>query len=152
MRGVPQGRVISPTLFLLYINNITTVLRRHVSNTLHADDLAVWSASEYTTSSTYRIQEAVNKVEQWTNDWGLQISEVKTQATVFSLYTFKESRHKAWRQDTAPSRDSHFSRGKAWHPTLMETIHRGHGEKKASRSFLSWRNCLEHTGVPTPRF
>ena len=88
--GVPQGGVISPTLFLLYINNITTVLPRHVSNTLHADDLAVWSASEYTTSSAYRIQEAVNKVEQWTNDWGLHISESKTQATVFSLSTSKE--------------------------------------------------------------
>ena len=84
--GVPQGGVISPTLFLLHIN-ITTVLPRHVSNTLHADDLVVWSASEYTTSSAYRIQEAVNKVEQWTNDWGLQMSEVKTQATVFSLCT-----------------------------------------------------------------
>ena len=82
--GVPQGGVISPTLFLLYINNITTVLP------LHADDLAVCSASEYTTSSAYRIQEAVNKVEQWTNDWGLQIGEVKTQATVFSLSTSKE--------------------------------------------------------------
>ena len=87
--GVPQGGVISRTLFLLYIN-ITTVLPRHVSNTLHADDLALWSASEHTTSSAYRIQEAVNKVEQWTNDWGLQISEVKTQATVFSLSTSKE--------------------------------------------------------------
>ena len=59
-------------------------------NTLHADDLAVWSASEYTTSSAYRIQEAVNKVEQWTNDWGLQISEVKTQTTIFPLSTSKE--------------------------------------------------------------
>ena len=60
--GVPQGGVLTDTL--LHINNITTVLPRHVSNTLHADDLVVWSASEYTTSSAYRIQEAVNKVEQ----------------------------------------------------------------------------------------
>ena len=56
----------------------------------YADDLAVWSASEYTTYSAYGIQEAVNKAGQWTNDWGLQISEVKTQATVFFFFTSKE--------------------------------------------------------------
>ena len=66
------------------------MLPRHVSNTLHADDLAVLSASEYTTSSAYRIQEVMNKVEQWTNDWSLQISQVKTQATVLSLSASKE--------------------------------------------------------------
>ena len=49
--GVPQGDVFSPTLFLLYINNITTILPRHVSNTLHVDDLAVWSAADHTTSA-----------------------------------------------------------------------------------------------------
>ena len=89
MRGVPQGGVISPTLFLLYIN-ITTILPRHVSNTLHADDLAVWSAADHTTSAAYRIQEAVTRIQQWTDEWGLQISKIKTQATVFSLATLKE--------------------------------------------------------------
>ena len=112
MRGVPQRGVISPTLFLLYINNIMTVLSRHVSNTLYADDLAVWSASEYT-SSAYRIQQAVNKVQQWTNDWCLQISEVKTQASFLPLHLQRKSRHKAWRQDTAPNGDSHLFLGKA---------------------------------------
>ena len=64
MRGAPQEGVISPTPFLLYINIITTVLPRHVSKTLHTDDLAVWNTSEYITSSAYRIQGAVNKVKQ----------------------------------------------------------------------------------------
>ena len=68
------------------------------------------------------------------------------------LHLQRKSRHKAWRQDSAASGDSHLSRGKAWHPTHMEATHRGHGDKKASRSLLSWRNCLEHTGVPTLRF
>ncbi|KAK7087372.1 hypothetical protein V1264_021433 [Littorina saxatilis] len=88
--GVPQGGVISPTLFLLYINNITTVLPRHVSNTLHADDLAIWSTADLATSAACRIQTVVHDVHQWTEDWGLQVSEVKTQATVFSLSTTKE--------------------------------------------------------------
>ena len=125
MRGVPQGGVISPTLFLLHINNITTVLPRHVSNTLHADDLAVWSASEYTTSSAYRIQEAVNKVDQWTNDWGLQISEVKTQATVFSLSTSKEKVAKKFGDKTLPQVET---------PTFLEV-------KLDTR--LSWKPHIE---------
>ena len=57
---------------------------------LHADDLAVWSAADHTTSAAYRIQEAVTRIQQWTDEWGLQISKIKTQATVFSLATLKE--------------------------------------------------------------
>ena len=89
--AVPQGDVISPTFFLLYINNITTILPRHLSNTLHADDLAVWSAADHTTSAAYMIQETVTRIQQWTDEWGLQISKIKTQATVFSLATLKEN-------------------------------------------------------------
>ena len=85
--GGPQGGVISPTLFLIYINNHT----RHVSNTLHADELAVLSAADHTTSAGYRIQEAVTRIQQWTDEWGLQISKINTQATVFSLATLKET-------------------------------------------------------------
>ena len=107
-RRVPQGGVISTTLFLLYINNITTVLPRHVSNTLHADDLAVWNASEYTTPSAYRIQEAVNKVQQWTNNCGIQITEMKTHATIFSLSTSKENVTIKLGEKTVSSRDSHL--------------------------------------------
>ena len=138
MRGVPQGGVISPKLFLLYINNITTVLPRHFSNTLHADDLAVSSASKYTTSSTYRIQEAVKEVEQWTNDWGLQISEVKTQVTVFSLSPSKEKVTIKLGDKTLPQVETPTFLGikldtrLSWKPLIEDTE-----EKNASRSLLS---------------
>ena len=36
---------------LVYMNDITTTVPRHVSNTLHADDFAVWCAEEQTTAS-----------------------------------------------------------------------------------------------------
>ena len=44
----------------------------------------------------------MNKAEQWTNDWGLQISEMKTQATVFSLSTSKEKVAIKLRDKTLP--------------------------------------------------
>ena len=36
--------------FLVYINKITTVLPIYVSNTLHADNLAIWNSAHYSSS------------------------------------------------------------------------------------------------------
>ena len=104
--GVPQGGVISPILFLIYINDITNILPKHVSNTLHADDLAVWSASEQTSTAAYRLQMSVDRIEQWTKDWGLEINKVKTVATLFTLSTSKEKIKIKLGNTTLPQEDT----------------------------------------------
>ena len=88
--GVPQGGVISPLLFLIYINDITNAIPRHVSNSLHADDLAIWSTAEHATTATYRIQKTVEQIQEWTDNLGLQLNKFKTVATVSSLSTVKD--------------------------------------------------------------
>lgn len=88
--GVPQGGVLSPTLFLLFINDITDTIRKHVSNSLHADDLAAWTSSEHTSTATYRLQEVINNIAAWTEEWGLELNTTKTTTTLFSLSTVKE--------------------------------------------------------------
>ena len=85
--GVPQGGVVSSTLFLLCTDDITTTVPRHVSNTLHADDFAVWCAEEHTTTAVHRIQNTINEVCSWTESWALQLNTTKTVSTLFTLST-----------------------------------------------------------------
>jgi ribonuclease HI len=90
-QGVPQGGVISPTLFNIFINDITKNLAKHISRALHADDLAIWSAAEHLSTAQSRMQAALNVISKWTSDWGVQINLSKTVVTCFSLSNVQES-------------------------------------------------------------
>ena len=67
-QGVPQGGVLSPTLFLIFIDDIIKELPKGVQGAIYADDLVIWCSEEYVTTARYRIQNALNKIEVWTKD------------------------------------------------------------------------------------
>ena len=104
--GVPEGGVLSPTLFLVYSSDILTSITKRVSNTLHEDDLAIWNASEHTTIAAYRIQEAINGINKWTLDRDLEINTGKTNSTLFSVSTSKEQIKLRRKDQTVPLTDT----------------------------------------------
>ena len=85
--GVPQGGVLSPTLFLVFINDIVRDLPRNVQGAIYADDLVLWCTEEYLTTANYRLQEALKILENWTKMWLQTINPKKTTYTIFSLST-----------------------------------------------------------------
>ena len=85
--GVPQGGVLSPTLFLVLIHDIVRGMPRKVLGAIYADDLALWCSDEHLTTANYRLQQALNILEGWTKPWLVKINPKKTTNTIFSLST-----------------------------------------------------------------
>ena len=83
--GVPQGGVLSPTLFLIYINDIMKDMHPRIQGAMYADDLVLWRAEESIYVAKNRIQQALDVLYEWTKRWMVRLNADKTTYSVFSL-------------------------------------------------------------------
>ena len=81
---MPQGSVISPTLFTLYINDLFQNLPTQFSCSLYADDSAIWLSGTDISLLRNKMQDCLNSVEIWSHKWGLEFSSSKTKAIIFT--------------------------------------------------------------------
>ena len=84
-QGVPRGGVLSPTLFILYMNTLKEVMDPHIKAAMYADDLAIISTEEQLGTAQIRLQTCLRKIEKWTKDWAMNVNATKTTYTIFSL-------------------------------------------------------------------
>ena len=92
-QGLPQGSVLSPLLFILFINDITKDIPADVQSPLFADDASLCATHEKLEVAEERLQVAVSAVERWSKDNKLDLNIKKSCTFFFSTH----SREAKWR-------------------------------------------------------
>lgn len=82
--GVPQGSVLSVTLFLLSINDIDKGVQPPVIIRKYADDITVLCKGKSVPSTQKTMQKALNTIFEWSLSTGFKFSAKKTECMFFS--------------------------------------------------------------------
>ena len=85
-QGVPQGGVLSTTLFSIKINNIVKCLGNLTDCPLYVDDFCICYRSKSTATIERHLQQNLNKVENWATSNVCKFSKSETQCVHFCQF------------------------------------------------------------------
>ena len=84
--GVPQGSVLGPTLFLIYINDLPATVDCNVS--LYADDTLLYQ--QVTSQAEAAVfQTNIDAIHKWSTEWMMPFNDTKCHVIAFGDQTFK---------------------------------------------------------------
>ena len=79
--GLPQGSVISPLLFNIFIMDMFEEVTG--AHTKFADDGTLWHTGKDVAVLQKKVAEDVEKIQEWCNKWRMKLSLGKTEVTLF---------------------------------------------------------------------
>ena len=77
-QGVPQGSILSVTLFIIKINSIISCIRPGTDCSLFVDDFNICYRSKNMASIERQLQQHLNRIQSWADENGFNISSTKT--------------------------------------------------------------------------
>ena len=80
--GVPQGSVLGPLLFLVYINDIVKNIESTVK--LFADDTSMYLSLEDTAERSRILNADLQKIINWSQKWKVDFNPAKTELVTFT--------------------------------------------------------------------
>ena len=84
-QGLPQGSVLSPLLFLFYINNLANIIPNFNINAMFADDVSILATANTKEEAVRKAQAGVDVVVRWSKEWKLNLNTGKSESSFFSL-------------------------------------------------------------------
>ena len=82
-QGVPQGAILSTTLFNVKLNDIINCLDYKTDGSLYVDDFCICFRSKNMRTIERHLQQCLNRIEDWATRNGFKFSKSKTQCVHF---------------------------------------------------------------------
>ena len=90
--GVPQGSILGPLFFLIYINDLSIDIISTVK--LFADDTSLFSIIHDAKTTAYELNKDLQKIAEWTHQWKMSFNpdlNKQAQEVIFSRKMIKSS-------------------------------------------------------------
>ena len=88
--GVPQGSILGPLLFLIYINDISENLESNVK--LFADDTSIYSVVFDPNLSAIKLNNDLLKIQQWAYQWKMSFNPDPTKQAQELIFSRKNNK------------------------------------------------------------
>ncbi len=81
--GVPQGSILGPLLFIIYINSLPNVMLSNVDTFLYADDTALVTSGDSIFAIERNLNGSLTAAKQWFDNHKLSLNVKKTKGMTF---------------------------------------------------------------------
>ena len=129
--GLPQGSVLSPTLFVLFIKDF---IDEYPIQFKFADDTAVILTADDILQLPNRTQAAADNIKRWCDKWRMAVNRSKTEIVLFN-YNSKDPFEIALKSDICKVKTSTKSLGKI---IDNKTVFKEHAELSVAKAQRNW--------------
>ena len=138
--GVPQGSILGPLLFLVYINDIVSDINSPIR--LFADDTTLYIVVDDPQRAADALNSDLDQIQSWANKWLVTFNPMKTESLLFSRKTTQPTHPNIYMnnvQINEVSTHKHlgvvFSKNCSWHEHIVLTMKKAWQRIYIMRSF-----------------